>query len=146
GNFYGTTDTGGAFSANLLNGLGTVYRISPLGQLRVLHSFGGGADGQLPVGGLIQGQDGSFYGITQEGGSTSTGYNSGRGTVFKISPSGVETVLHSFGDGSVQHDGRIAFGELLQLPNGDIYGTTIAGGTTETSQFLGDGTIFKISS
>ena len=73
GNFYGTTDGGGAY------GGGTVFRLTPGGTEAILHSFGGSAyDGQNPLAGLVQGGDGSFYGTTYFGGTN------GQGIVFKI--------------------------------------------------------------
>jgi uncharacterized repeat protein (TIGR03803 family) len=73
GNFYGTTQIGGA------NGLGTVFGISPSGNYTNLYSFGGFLyDGNLPDGRLVQGSDGNFYGTTVFGGGI------GDGTVFKL--------------------------------------------------------------
>jgi uncharacterized repeat protein (TIGR03803 family) len=66
GNFYGTTEAGGA------NNGGTVFEITPAGKLTTLHSFDG-TDGKTPIGGLIQGSNGNFYGTTQEGGADNSG-------------------------------------------------------------------------
>jgi uncharacterized repeat protein (TIGR03803 family) len=136
GNFYGTTIIGG--SANL----GTVFKITPTGQVTILHSFGDGSvqnDGTIPWCTLVQGTDGNFYGMTGGGGPTGTGSPYGIGTVFKITPAGHETVLHSFGDGSVQNDGAAPSGGLVQGTDGNFYGTTYFGGATD------DGTAFKIT-
>jgi len=85
GNFYGTTGSGGA------NNLGTVYMLTPAGALTILYSFAGGAgDGAVPDTGLLQASDGNFYGMTLEGGTNDTG------TIFKLTPSGADTVLYSF--------------------------------------------------
>jgi uncharacterized repeat protein (TIGR03803 family) len=94
GNFYGTTQAGGA------RGDGTVFKIAPSGMLTTLYSFcseSGCTDGADPSGGLVQAVDGNFYGPTADGGAD------GVGTVFKITPSGALTTLHSFGvtDGSL---------------------------------------------
>jgi uncharacterized repeat protein (TIGR03803 family) len=87
GNFYGTSYYGGA------NDLGTIFKVTPTGVVTTLWSFGSGTDGELPQSGLLQGKDGNFYGVTASGGST------GYGTVFKVTPTGVETVLWNFGTG-----------------------------------------------
>jgi uncharacterized repeat protein (TIGR03803 family) len=115
GNFYGTTYNGGA------NGYGTVFEITPTGELSTLHSFDG-TDGANPTGGLIQATDGKIYGTTDQGGAN------GYGTVFKITPTGELATLHSF-DGT---DGADPYGGLVQGTDGNFYGTT-------------SGTIFKIT-
>jgi uncharacterized repeat protein (TIGR03803 family) len=120
GNFYGTTEVGGA------NNQGTVFKVTPAGVETVLHSFGSGSDGDQPDAGLIQGSDGNFYGTTKLGGANSAG------TVFKITAAGAETVLHSFGSGS---DGATPIASLIQGSDGNFYGTTIAN----------QGTVFKIT-
>jgi uncharacterized repeat protein (TIGR03803 family) len=126
GNFYGTTTLGGTHS------LGTVFKITPAGVETVLHSFSGGAgDGNYPSAALILGSDGNFYGTTQNGGT------GGQGTVFRITSSGVEAVLHSFAGGTT--DGSNPYAALTQGTDGNFYGTTGSGGTS------GDGTVFKIT-
>jgi uncharacterized repeat protein (TIGR03803 family) len=71
-----------------------VHKITPSGTETVLYSFAGASDGANPEAGLIQGSDGNFYGTTLQGGA------GGLGTVFKIAPSGTETVLHAFAGSS----------------------------------------------
>jgi uncharacterized repeat protein (TIGR03803 family) len=128
GNFYGTTNQGGA------NGFGTVFRISPAGVESVLHSFGGSAtDGSNPQAALIQASDGNFYGTTNQGGVY------GFGTVFMITPAGVETVLHSFSFNTGDGNGPRA--ALIQGRDGSFYGTTFNGGGIG----IGTGIVFKIS-
>lgn len=78
GNFYGTTTIGGDVSCNAPYGCGTIFEITPAGTLTTLHSFSG-TDGAYPTGGLIQANDGNFYGTTFEGGSNDLG------TVYKLS-------------------------------------------------------------
>lgn len=125
GNFYGTTYSGGVY------GGGTVYRITPKGALTVLHSFGEFADDpSSPVNNLVQGKDGNFYGATPYGGPNNDG------SVFKITPSGVLTILHNF----AETDGRSP-GSLMQATDGNFYGTTAYGGANDP-----DGTIFKMTS
>jgi uncharacterized repeat protein (TIGR03803 family) len=130
-NFYGTTNMGGA------EGYGTIFIISPSGTLTTLHSFcsrSGCTDGENPFAGLIQGIDGNLYGTTLGGGSSK-----GFGTVFKITPSGQLTTLHSFCIQTGCPDGQFPQTGLVQASNGNFYGTTITGGA------YGDGTIFEIT-
>jgi uncharacterized repeat protein (TIGR03803 family) len=115
GNFYGTTVGGGAHNR------GTVFKITPGGMLTTLQSFDG-TDGQDLYAGLVQATDGNFYGTTYEGGSNACSF--GCGTVFKITPSGMLTTLHSF-DGT---DGSYPYAGLVQDTNGTFYGTTRLGG------------------
>jgi uncharacterized repeat protein (TIGR03803 family) len=131
-NFYGTTKLGGS------KGLGAVYKITPAGKITVLHNFTGYVsstvyDGTYPLGVLVQGPDGNFYGTTYEGGA----YN--EGSVFKISASGVYTLLYSFHDVSPTFDGQIPWAGLVLGSDGNFYGTTQFGGKNN------GGTIFKIT-
>ncbi len=132
GNFYGTTAHGGASGDH-----GTVFKITPAGELTSLYSFCSQPncrDGDLPVAGLVQASDGNFYGTTYSGGSNSNCSN-GCGTVFKITPAGALTTLHSFNS----TDGANPYGGLVQAPNGFFYGTTSAGGS------YGSGTVFRLA-
>jgi uncharacterized repeat protein (TIGR03803 family) len=121
GNFYGTTSGGGIGGGTRqkgfpYNGDGTVFKIAPTGEETVLHLFAGApADGVYPRF-LIQGSDGSFYGTTGAGGVNNAG------TVFKLTPEGVETILHSFTGGS--DSGALG---LVQGSDGNFYGTTANG-------------------
>jgi len=97
---------------------GTVFRMTPGGAVTVLHAFAGGpTDGSDPRA-LVQGADGSFYGITASGGTADVG------TLFRMTPSGAITILHSFlaepGDGAYPWD-------LIQASNGSLYGLTSIG-------------------
>ena len=84
GNFYGVTAYGGQSND------GTVFKVTAAGAETLLHSFAGGADGAVPQTPLTQGSDGNFYGTTPFGGASSNG------VVFRVTPAGVETVLHAF--------------------------------------------------
>ncbi len=131
GNFYGTTTFGGAGMQR------TVFKMTPSGMVTILHSFSDGSvmnDGAEPQAALIQASDGDFYGTTQLGGASPN-----NGTVFKVTPSGVLTVLHSFGDGTVANDGSQPLSSLLQAADGSFYGTTFFGG------FRLGGTVYKIT-
>jgi uncharacterized repeat protein (TIGR03803 family) len=128
GNFYGTTAFGGT------NGEGTVFQFNTNGSLTVLHTFAsGGTDGYLPDAGLMQGSDGNFYGTTYYGGTNAV---LDSGTVFRISPGGSYTILHSFG--SVTGEGRNPDAGLVQGSDGNFYGTTSQGGTND------HGNVFKL--
>jgi uncharacterized repeat protein (TIGR03803 family) len=127
GKLYGTTYGGGA------SGGGTVFKITPSGTLSTLYSFfcarSACPDGGFPYATLVQATNGSLYGTTTGGGAN------GDGTVFKITPSGTLTTLHSFD----VTDGYLPYTALLQATNGNLYGTTVQGGAN------GDGTVFKIT-
>jgi uncharacterized repeat protein (TIGR03803 family) len=116
GNLYGTTNGGGAI------GDGTVFKITLQGALSITYSFCSQpncADGYSPVGPLVQATDGNFYGTVQLGGA------SGCGTVFRVTPSGTLTTLHSF----IGTDGQTPVGGLVQAPDGNFYGVTESGGS-----------------
>ena len=114
GNFYGATTFGGA------SGLGTVFKITPTGTFTSLHSFAG-PDGKSPqFGRWIQASDGNFYGTTIQGGAHNVG------TVFKITPTGTLTTLHSFA-GS---DGSYPSAGLIRGSDGNFYGTAALGGAS----------------
>lgn len=133
GNFYGTTYYGGA------NGHGTVFKITPRGQLTTLYRFcsqgGMCPDGFNPAAGLVQATDGNFYGTTLHG-----GVNDNEGTVFKITPGGTLTTIYSFCSQSRCMDGKHPYAALVQAADGDLYGTTSIGGAN-----VYYGTVFKIS-
>ena len=121
GNFYGTTITGGVHCSTC----GTVFEITPAGRLTTLHSFCNPQvckDGFQPQAGLILANDGNFYGTTSEGGAN------GNGTVFKMSPSGVGSILHSFCSEPNCADGWSPEAALIQGTNGNLYGTASGGG------------------
>jgi uncharacterized repeat protein (TIGR03803 family) len=110
GNFYGTTSNGGAYNA------GAVFMLTPAGVETVLYAFGGpqtgGTDGAQPRA-LVLGLDGNFYGTTSTSGTF-------QGTIFKLTPSGVETRLYSF-------PGSSAAGALIQANDGNFYGVAYPG-------------------
>src|SRR5262245_16747100 len=115
GNFYGTTPLGGAHAK------GTVFKIDATGNLTTLHSFSGPpGDGAVPVGGLVQGSDGNFYGTTASGGTFF------QGTVFRITSSGATTMLHSFN--SFLGEGAVPVAVLMQVSDGNFYGMTAHSG------------------
>jgi uncharacterized repeat protein (TIGR03803 family) len=130
GGFYGTTYAGGT------NNLGTVFRVTPDGTLTSLYSFSG-SDGANPSGGLVQGGDSFLYGTTSIGGLTNGSSNSaGYGTVFQISTNGARNTLVYF-NGT---NGANPHGNLIIGPDGNFYGTTLAGGASNA------GTVFSVTS
>jgi uncharacterized repeat protein (TIGR03803 family) len=124
GNLYGTTLYGGASFG------GVVYKVSPAGQETVLHNFTGNADGANPAAGVVSDSAGNLYGTASGGGVA------GAGNVYKLDPSGNETVLYSF-PGS---DGSVPTAPLIEDAAGNLYGTASGGGA------VGAGVVFKLSS
>jgi uncharacterized repeat protein (TIGR03803 family) len=122
GNLYSTSHDGGTDNA------GTVFKITPAGQVSVLYNFDG-VTGAFPSSGLTLGTDGNFYGTTYVNGP------SNYGTVFKISSSGKLTVLHAFDD----TDGSSPWGAPVQGTDGAYYGTTENGGSANC------GTVYRVT-
>jgi uncharacterized repeat protein (TIGR03803 family) len=130
GSFYGTTYAGGA------SNLGTVFSVASDGTLSNLYSFSG-VDGANPSGGLVQGGDGFLYGTTANGGLTNGSSNSaGYGTVFQISTNGSTFNTLVYFNGT---NGANPHGSLIAGPDGNFYGTTLAGGASNA------GTVFSVT-
>ena len=129
GNFYGTTEQGGTNG-----GYGTVFEMTPAGELTTLFSFNN-ADGAYPEGALVLAADGNFYGTTSAGGTNGV-TNGGYGTVFRISSAGSFASLLSFNS----NNGASPYGALTQDNHFNFYGTTLYGGTNG-----GYGTVFEVS-
>lgn len=130
GNLYGTTQGGGA------NSLGTIFQITAAGVLTTLISFDN-ANGSTPQAAPKQGLDGNFYGTTAAGGA------SGKGTVYVLTPGGTLITLYSFlgynFPSGIPNDGSTPQADLVQISDGNFYGTTRAGGSANNT-----GTIFKL--
>ena len=145
GNFYGTTEEGGANFCKHTDGsqgCGTVFKTTPDGTLTTLYSFCSltkCTDGAEPVAGLIQATDGNFYGTTG-GGTTGGGGANGSGTVFRITPDGTLTTLYSFCSLTNCTDGANPYAGLIQATDGNFFGTTLAGGA-----YRYYGTIFEFT-
>jgi uncharacterized repeat protein (TIGR03803 family) len=149
GNFYGTTYNGGANTSACgypPNGCGTVFKITRAGKLTSLYSFCSQSkctDGQFPMGQLIQGIDGDFYGTTELGGAN------GAGMVFKITSDGVLSTVYSFCSMTNCSDGAYPFSGLIQGANGNLYGTTEGGGISasycSSNGGFACGTVFEIT-
>lgn len=121
GNFYGTTRSGGA------SNLGTVFKITPAGVLTTLHSFDG-TDGSEPRPGVVQGKNGFFYGTT-------CGFNP-PWTAYSITSSGKFKTINATNDVRIA---ACSFGPLMLGNDGNLYGTTTAGGVLE------QGTVFRMT-
>jgi uncharacterized repeat protein (TIGR03803 family) len=150
GNLYGTTTIGGKI------GYGSVFKVDPSGNESIFYSFAGPPDGNEPLGGLIQDAAGNLYGTTDHGGTTAVcGTDStswaGCGIVFKLDPSGTETVLHRFGSNGA--DGASPTGPLALDGSGTLWGSTQEGGKRGCTVPIppngrlvdvGCGTVFKV--
>lgn len=125
GSFFGTAYGGGT------NGQGVIFKITPTGKLTVLYNFDC-AHGNGSTAPLIQASDGNFYGTTSAGGKGC----SDPGVVFRMTPAGKITVLHTLHRHS---DGSLPFAGLVEATDGNFYGVASAGGSDVV------GTIFKIT-
>jgi uncharacterized repeat protein (TIGR03803 family) len=135
GNLYGTTSRGGAHNYG-----GTVFEITPAGELTTLYSFCAEnfpscTDGSGPMAALVQAANGDFYGTTSAGGA-----NGAAGTVFKITPSGKLTTLYSLCATATDEGSPNA--ALVQATDGNLYGTTLPFGGCPAVVY---GTVFKIT-
>ena len=133
GALYGTTDSGG--SGCSAYGCGTVFRMSTAGKERVLYDFGEASNGFGPQPGALTALNGTLYGTTTYGG---TGCSAGCGTIYSVTTSGNENLLHTFS--GAPYDGQGPNG--LSVLNGALYGTTQFGGN---GCAIGCGTIFSIT-
>lgn len=128
GNLYGVANGAGT---------ATVFKMDSTGKQTVLYTFTGGADGEGPTGDLVMDAAGNLYGTTSAGGAD------GNGVVFKLDPSGKETVLYSFGGGA---DGASPTAGLAMDTAGNLYGTALRGGVVPCSGLsVGCGVVFKLT-
>jgi len=125
GNLYGAAPNG---PGEL--GFGIVFKLDPSGNETVLHAFISGSDGAFPLSNLLLDAAGNLYGMTRDGGTY------GVGTVYKLDASGKETILYNFG--ATTDDANTPWGGLVMDKSGNLYGTTLQGGTS------GIGTVFKL--
>ena len=150
GNFYGITSVGGA------NSHGTIYQLTPTGNLTTLYTFCSQTnctDGSNPTGTLILGANGNLFGTTDKGGAHQsssckpTATVVGCGTIFEITPTGQFTTLYSFCSLTNCADGELPVTALTQGTDGKLYGSTTGGGIMN-SKFCGVtgcGTVFQIT-
>ncbi len=115
GNFYGRT-----VNPVPSRGSGTIFKLTPDGNLTTLLTFPNGTDNEITSVALVQGSDGNFYGTTGSGGTSLTG------TVFAVTPDGALTTLYSFSglSAGTNADGAAPGASLIQAPDGNFYGTT----------------------
>ncbi len=145
GNLYGTTAGGGRTTKLCSAGCGTVFKVSNTGKETVLYSFKAGTDGVTPYAGLVLDPEGNLYGTTPWGGDPKCkdGIGARCGVVFKVDPTGKETVLHRFtgadGDGPY-------LGNLIRDGESNLYGTTSWGGDLSCGENgIGCGVVFKLA-
>jgi len=147
GNLYGTTATGGDLSCSFAFsvGCGVVFKLDQTGKETVLYAFTGGTDGGRPEEGLVRDAAGNLYGTAQLGGSD------GCGVVFKVDPTGKETVLYAFtglADGGNPAAGLVASSAGSAAGKRyELYGTTYDGGDLSCAPGGGSGcgVVFKIT-
>lgn len=126
GTMYGTTMEGGT------SNIGVLYAFSASGGYHVLHNFAGFPnDGANPADVPVLDSGGAFYGVTESGGTQ------GLGVVYKLLPGGHESILHNFVGGN--DDGSEPAGRLLLDSNGNLFGVTSQGGTSNL------GTVFELA-
>jgi uncharacterized repeat protein (TIGR03803 family) len=131
GNLYGTTSAGG-YSRR-----GVVFRLTPGGKQTVLYRFKAKPDAKQPTTGLVADTAGNGYGTTEAGGTY------GYGTIYKLDhQTAKETVLYSFGGGSIGTGGRKPMAGLTADADNNMYGTTSVGGNINCTH--GCGTVFKM--
>ena len=130
GSLFGTASAGGA------SGNGTIFKLTADGAFKVLYAFAGGHDGADPVAGLMADGAGNLYGTTRLGGRSGCP-GSSCATVFKLARDCRESVLHAFSGG---REGGEPYAGVIMDANGNLYGTTISGGSKN-----GYGTTFKLA-
>jgi uncharacterized repeat protein (TIGR03803 family) len=129
GNLYGTAARG-----TNAGPAGTLFKVTPEGKFKVLHTFGSGLDGIGPSASLLIDALGDLFGTTVLGGTFD------RGTVFEYSASGVYSVLYDFTGGA---DGGLPYAPLILDDSGNLLGTASAGGSTANCG-NGCGVVFKL--
>ena len=128
GNFYGTTNGGGT------NNDGTAFVMTPEGKLTTLCSFSDGLGAKYTQIGLTPGPDGNFYSLTNNDGTSKMG------TLYRLTPGGTQSVIINF-NGT---NGRLPDAPLAVGADGNLYGTTSAGGKTTSGQTVDGGQIFRL--
>jgi uncharacterized repeat protein (TIGR03803 family) len=132
GNLYGATEVGGRYND------GSVFKLTASGIEGILHSFDTATgDGYSPSSGVTIDSERNLYGSTQGGGAD------GYGIIYKLNPSGNETVLYGFAGGA---DGRYPYGNPILDAAGNLYGTALGGGDLSCTlgQGEGCGTVWKL--
>jgi uncharacterized repeat protein (TIGR03803 family) len=125
GNIYGTTEVGGGKDCG--DGCGTVFKISTDGTETVLYAFKNPKDGYYPMWSPVLDDAGNLYGTTLFGGSSCA--DTGCGTIFRLSPDGTKTTLHTIHDGIGE---GFAPAALIRDKKGNLFGTLLGGGPHQT--------------
>ena len=139
GFLYGTTRYGGSPAGP--NSEGTFFKIGTAGALNVLYDFESTDNYDSNVSGLIVGNDGNFYGTTEQGGTWLCPGGFGCGTIFEFTPEGAFTTLHTFDI----TDGANPVTALIQATDGNFYGTTSGTGSRGTCSGNNCGCVFQLT-
>jgi uncharacterized repeat protein (TIGR03803 family) len=129
------TSQGGASNS------GTVFQMTPGGNLTTLVSFDGTTNGANPLSTLTLGNDGNFYGTTYQGGDLNLNDKRGFGTIFKVTTNGQLTTLVYFNGAN----GARAITAPMLGPDGNFYGLTECGGNTNLNYGYGYGTVYQLT-
>lgn len=146
GNLYGVGAFGGNMNACGGQGCGVVFELSPTSSgtwtETVLYAFNDIPDGSYPTGGVAFDSKGNLYGATRFNGPNSCAC----GIVYKLSPTSngpwTETVLHAF---SGAFDGNSPYGMVTVDAHGNVFGSTLTGGTVNTVCTHGCGVIYRLA-
>jgi uncharacterized repeat protein (TIGR03803 family) len=142
GNLYGTTALGGSVRV--------VFQLTPKPNgswtERVLHRFTYGKDGVQPIASVIFDTGGNLYGMTYTGGNLNDCRGGGCGVVYKLAPNSrggwSETLLHTFTGGK---DGAFPLDSVIFDQVGNLYSTTLEGGSLSNCGGAGCGVVFKLT-
>lgn len=129
GNFYGVASTGSGAG----NGSGEIFKVSPGGTFSIVYAFVSATDGGFPTSAVLLASDGNFYGVTAGGGTN------GLGTVYKLTPAGVFSVIYAFSSA----DGANFGAGLVQTPDGNFYGTS--GGNCGATLCATAGNVYRMT-
>jgi uncharacterized repeat protein (TIGR03803 family) len=143
GELLGTAQNYGNLQCNKRGGnpgCGTVFKLTADRKFRVIHTFAGSPDGAAPTESMMLDASGALYGTTPFGGDSTCNGGYSCGVAFEINH-GRESVLHAFTGG--RKDGEVPYGGLVRDAAGNLYGTTVSGGTGRCNR--GCGVVFKLS-
>jgi uncharacterized repeat protein (TIGR03803 family) len=138
-NFYGVA-YGGYTNNTYPEGMGTIYKTSTNGKITALYRFPFSTTNGIHPVDLTMGSDGFFYGVTIDGGVSTSLFTGGMGTIFRISTNGAFTTLATFDPTT----GARPNCTLIQGSDGNFYGTTYSGGVTNSAYSFGMGTVFRL--
>ncbi len=126
---------------------GAIVQVSPTGQFQLIHTLAAdGSEGDTPSGPLVEDSTGAFYGMTAS--SNNNYLQTAGGVAFKVTTAGQYTILHSFTGGA---DGMVDIDKFMPAlilgSDGNLYGSTVAGGNTTSANCkpFGCGTVFQLT-